>query len=570
MLRLIIFFLAIALVSGGSAARADSGPAPCTLQTDLATGYDRVSTPEARRMCGEGRWSLAGQRSWLFFDSRSIAAAGDGALEFNARTSRFDRVSLFVRYADGATASVVRDGDQAMPYRVAGPDFYLTLPKRSAPPVAVAVAFDRLGFLTTLRTARLAPAGEGGWSAGTMLLIALFMGLAVAPIIFNIAFYRVLRERFLLWHMTLAACIILYASLSSGLAFAVVPGISALTYGYWSQISFSVGIVAATMFCLNFLEPEMTTPAERRALGICAIWIPLFAAVAMAPIEAVRPWGNLLYFVGYLPVLIVYLVVLTRAWRRGSRAARFQTIAWMPIIACGFERIARGIGLYVGPDWLDQMLYLAIALELVITALGVADRFMIMRGERDRAQARADAMEDAAQTDPLTGLSNRRGLENLLATEGRRFTAAALIDIDHFKAVNDIHGHQAGDAVLRAAAMGLREGHGGVVARIGGEEFFLLIERPDAAGTAERCRHALARRIAAEVPDIPHPVSASGGLLIFEAETDGALLDFDQLFAEADRLLYAAKHSGRDCMVTARWRQPPSARPSSTSVSVAA
>lgn len=556
LLRLAILMFATVILAGWSPARAASGPAPCTLQSTLWDSYRTVSAPGVRRDCGADRWSLAGQRSWLFFDREAIAAAGVGPLEFNARTSRFHRISLYVRYADGSTASIVRQGSEAMPYRLAGPDFYLTLPQRASPPVEVAVAFDRLGYVTTLKTARLSPAGAGGWSTGTMLLIALFTGLALAPIVFNIAFFRVLRERFLLWHMALAICIICHTSLSSGLAFAVVPGISALAYGYWSQISFSIGIVAATMFCLNFLEPGKATLWERRALMASVGWIILFGAVAMAPFEAVRPWGNKLYFAGYLPVLLTYVVVLTRAWRRGSRAARYQAIAWMPIIACGFERVARGLGLYVGPVWLDQLLYLAIALELVITALGVADRFMILRRERDWAQAQAGAMADAAQTDPLTGLSNRRGLEHLLATGGRRFTAAALIDIDHFKSVNDLYGHQVGDAVLCAAAAGLREGHGGVVARIGGEEFFLLIDRPDAAGTAERARQALARRIAADVPEVPRPVSASGGLLIFESRVDGASLDFDRLFAEADRLLYAAKHSGRDCMVTDRWQQP--------------
>ncbi len=556
LLRLAFLFLAVILGVNLSAAHAASGPAGCTLQSTLWDDYNTISASGVTRDCGADRWSLAGQRNWLFFDARTIAAAGPGPLEFNARTGRFHRVALYARYADGSVASVVRDGSEAMPYRLAGPDFYLTLPPRASPPVEVAVAFDRLGYMTTLKTARLSRAGEGGWSTQTMLLIALFTGLALAPIVFNIAFYRVLRERFLLWHMALATCIIFHTSLSSGLAFAVVPGISALAYGYWSQISFSAGIVAATMFCINFLEPGKATRGERRALLISVGWIILFGAVSMLPIEAVRPWGNKLYFGGYLPVLITYVVVLTRAWRRGSRAARYQTVAWMPIIACGFERVLRGLGLYVGPVWLDQLLYLAIALELVITALGVADRFMILRRERDWAQARAGAMEDAAQTDPLTGLSNRRGLEHLLATGGRRFTAAALIDIDHFKSVNDLYGHQAGDAVLCAAAAGLREGHGGVVARIGGEEFFLLIDRPDAAGTAERCRQALARRIAADVPEVPRPVSASGGLLIFDSRVDGASLDFDRLFAEADRLLYAAKHSGRDCMVTDRWQQP--------------
>ena len=145
LLRFAIFFFATVILAGWSPARAASGPAPCTLQSTLWDRFDTVSAPGGRRDCDADRWSLAGQRSWLFFDQSAIAAAGKGPLEFNARTSRFQRISLYVRYADGTTASIVREGSEAMPYRVAGPDFYLTLPQRASPPVEVAVAFDRLG-----------------------------------------------------------------------------------------------------------------------------------------------------------------------------------------------------------------------------------------------------------------------------------------------------------------------------------------------------------------------------------------------------------------------------------------
>lgn len=166
-------------------------------------------------------------------------------------------------------------------------------------------------------------------------------------------------------------------------------------------------------------------------------------------------------------------------------------------------------------------------------------------GERDAAQA---ALRAAAATDPLTGLPNRRGFlahaEALLAASRRQGATAAvlLLDLDHFKAINDRFGHAAGDAVLQQAAAVLREviRRADVPVRWGGEEFAVLLpftSLADGAALAERLRLALRARV-------PHPggeaVTVSIGVA---ALGEGSLAE---AMREADRALYRAKAAGRD------------------------
>ncbi|MFN7664014.1 MAG: GGDEF domain-containing protein, partial [Inhella sp.] len=151
------------------------------------------------------------------------------------------------------------------------------------------------------------------------------------------------------------------------------------------------------------------------------------------------------------------------------------------------------------------------------------------------------ALKDAALQDPLTGALNRRGLATALATSAWRDPAqpavAVLIDADHFKAVNDTHGHAVGDAVL-VRLVRLMQGlarQGDLVVRLGGEEFLLLLPHTERAGglaVAERLRHAVARddwqRLAAGLA-----VTASLGLAAW-----GPGEALDDALARADAALY--------------------------------
>jgi two-component system cell cycle response regulator len=157
----------------------------------------------------------------------------------------------------------------------------------------------------------------------------------------------------------------------------------------------------------------------------------------------------------------------------------------------------------------------------------------------------------ASRRDALTGLPNRRAFEEDLAREVARAarTGAPLsviaLDVDRFKAVNDAHGHAAGDAVLRAVAV--RTGGairaGDLLARVGGEEFAILLPGADlarAAEAAERVRAALAA-VPVEAAGRALPVTASFGCAaLAPGEAPEALL------ARADGRLYEAKREGRN------------------------
>jgi len=178
-----------------------------------------------------------------------------------------------------------------------------------------------------------------------------------------------------------------------------------------------------------------------------------------------------------------------------------------------------------------------------------------LRRQREDLAAALETIRTLATVDDLTSLANRRHMNEVLAAEERRHPAAgasagtciALLDIDHFKRINDRHGHAAGDAVLRSFAATLRAAvrEGDVVARWGGEEFLLML--PDtgvdqAAALLERVRVAVA---ALAVPGLDGlRVAFSGGVCV-----RGAGESFADTINRADKALYRAKSAGRDRVV---------------------
>jgi diguanylate cyclase (GGDEF)-like protein len=158
-------------------------------------------------------------------------------------------------------------------------------------------------------------------------------------------------------------------------------------------------------------------------------------------------------------------------------------------------------------------------------------------------------------TDPLTGCLNRRGFDQALAREVSRSARAGselallALDLDHFKMINDTHGHLAGDEVLRAAgALLIQAGRAGdVVARTGGEEFAVLLPDTSAAGAfqlASRLCDALREHPFVGTDGTPIQLTTSIGVASGAPALDD---DFAALFSErADVALYAAKRSGRD------------------------
>jgi len=185
----------------------------------------------------------------------------------------------------------------------------------------------------------------------------------------------------------------------------------------------------------------------------------------------------------------------------------------------------------------------------LVARMRAASRARALQGE---LLAREEALEGLAYSDDLTGLANRRFAMRQLAAQlsrARRHDeplALLLADIDHFKALNDDHGHLAGDAVLRAVALRLRSRlrQEDVIGRFGGEEFLIALPETDARG-ALRAAEALRGVIADAGVDVDgrlHRVSISIGWAMSTGE------DVDGLIRRADDALYAAKRAGRNCV----------------------
>jgi len=201
---------------------------------------------------------------------------------------------------------------------------------------------------------------------------------------------------------------------------------------------------------------------------------------------------------------------------------------------------------------LAQAVELAVAGRLVLAAV---DLFLVLQCTAGIALAFHSLMRTlrgdlaTADLDPLTGLLNRRAFRAEIGgrlsrrRDGGRYLLIALIDLDNFKAINDLHGHAVGDQALRSVAEALRGSAppSALVARSGGEEFLLadFVTSFDAVARYEQICTAIA--------ELPFPVTASIGTSLADLASvhEGAYDDvLDRLVVAADEAMYAAKHNG--------------------------
>ena len=199
--------------------------------------------------------------------------------------------------------------------------------------------------------------------------------------------------------------------------------------------------------------------------------------------------------------------------------------------------------------WGDTML------TTIVDEAGNPSAFVIVARDVSERHRREEALIDEALTDPLTGLLNRRGLAARVAPwleeahAGKAMTISALaLDIDFFKRVNDHHGHDGGDAVLRHLGQLLTKQfrRGDIVARLGGEEFVVLLRdapQLSAMVMGERVRHTLEHSSVAwndEMIAVTTSIGVASGV---------GLTDVEQLLHDADSALYRAKSEGRNRVV---------------------
>ncbi len=305
--------------------------------------------------------------------------------------------------------------------------------------------------------------------------------------------------------------------------------------------------------CVDALRRFRGGPRRRIDADLCVLGVVLMSVL----FGLLWPDRLLRISVNTGLVALLFAFGASEAWRAGAMLREGARSHRVVVVVFGFAACVLAVRvamfLWLGREHMpavdeinlvQALFYGAGAMGPAVATLG----FALMCNDR-----LALALRRLAEEDALTGVANRRHVERVgrrLGSDGRlqRPLALVLIDIDHFKRVNDAHGHAGGDAVLRRLAALLRDAAAplhGTVGRIGGEEFVVLLPGHDIA-VAERLAESVRVAAAADATDAIGWTLSAG-----IAEATPADADFEALLRRADDALYAAKRGGRDQVVRA-------------------
>lgn len=205
-----------------------------------------------------------------------------------------------------------------------------------------------------------------------------------------------------------------------------------------------------------------------------------------------------------------------------------------------------------GTRVLGQMLYLRDVTEYQHSQRQLAESLALSKQQLETISALLDTLQSQALRDPLTGLFNRRYLDEFFTLELARAQrdaapiSLAMLDLDHFKQLNDTHGHGAGDDALKGVAAFLLEGlrTTDAVFRIGGEEFLLVLPRTRGPEALEKLQHLCSQFAELDIQTRAGPLrlTMSVGLALYPCHAT----DLDGLMQQADAQLYRAKRHGRN------------------------
>lgn len=381
-------------------------------------------------------------------------------------------------------------------------------------------------------------------SQGKRLFDGLCYGVLFGMLLYTLVLLFVFRERIYAYYLLNCGFAILSIAGFNGHAarylFADTPG--------WSEpmlvIAPALWMGFGALFGRHFLElPRHAPRIDRFVLGFAGLAVLAAAMGAagnvihgMALLEITSMAGSLLMFSGAALSL-----------RRGFRPALWYLAGLASLFVSIFAVVLTNWGVLEASFIHLNGLQIGVVAEVAVFAIALGSRIRAMRVEKGALNQRAAVLTEAAQTDPLTGVANRAGLaahaERLFIDAAPR--ALMLIDLDHFKPVNDRFGHEAGDAVLVEIADRLEKQvrPGDTVARLGGDEFVILFNGAPDRATLETIAQRLLQVLAAPLLFRGESVAVGGSVGV--ARDPAADMDLAQLMRAADAAMYHIKERGR-------------------------
>lgn len=365
----------------------------------------------------------------------------------------------------------------------------------------------------------------------------------LAMVLMALCFALMLRDITYAWYAGYVVCYAVIQGIQTGFVF------HPLEWAWLSGMIVTAGSVAvalsvsfAALFMMRFCElrryaPLLRVPIVALAIGMIQLVLMRCSHVPLL-IEVAQALLNPLLMIG--AVLLLAAAVIAAA--RGSRQAWFFLASWTPLLLLTAMTSAQVNGALPELDWLNDASLAGGAFEAVVLSLGLADRALRLRHDRDIVRVLADH-------DALTNVLNRRAWSErasvLLASEPPRPIALLFLDLDHFKLLNDYQGHNTGDRALVAVAKSLiaELRPSDLLGRYGGEEFLALLD-----GASAQQAMQVATRLCRRVHRLEIPVSEDAQLLSISIgiamRQDGD--DVESLVERADQAMYDAKLNGRN------------------------
>ncbi|WP_081848064.1 diguanylate cyclase [Microbulbifer sp. HZ11] len=368
--------------------------------------------------------------------------------------------------------------------------------------------------------------------AKEQLLLGIYYGGFLVLVVYNLFLFLAVRDRAYAFYMGYAICYGLYFGVHNGVSYQYLwPG------NPWLANQSLVALLGLTLiFGIQFVRTVCAGPrlAPRTDVLARVLLYALFPLTAISPFVS---YGPMILTLAILTLVlsILFMVMGVVSLLRGSVPARYFLVGWAALLVSVVVYMLKTFGLLPHNSITHNAFQVGALVEMVLLSLALG--------------ARVGEIQRHGYTDQLTTLFNRRYFDEQLPKEfaftSRNGTSLALliIDLDHFKMINDRLGHVRGDAALAAVGQLIRKQvrKPVVACRYGGEEFAILLPRTNreqAVEVAERLRQSVA---GLNLKDISLTVSI--GVAASEQDNYASAI---QLFEAADGALYRAKHAGRN------------------------
>ena len=531
-----------------------------------------------RHSGGAPNFGFTEQRYW--FRTQLQQSSGDESWFLEFDYTPLDNIDVFLLDRHGEMLVAEHGGDRR-PFAqrlIKSRHFTVELPLPLDEPVWLYVAVQTEGSLQMPAVLYSAPQYVSK-TRSEYYLLGIYYGALLSMLLYTLLTYLSVRDASHLYYIAYIAAYVLFQLTLNGLAFEYLwpesPG--------WNNRMLPLSITVATLTLIlltrSFLQTRTLVPRIDRLL-LLVQW--LYVALALACLVMPYNWAIRLSTASVvISPLVVFAVAVWIFWA-GYRQSRFFLLAFTVLLLGMVLYALKTFHVLPGTYLTEYALQIGSALQMILLVFALADRMRLLKQENLRIEQEARVMleqrvlerteelnsalrelgeknrqlSELSTIDGLTGVFNRAHQEEVLSTEWARACrkkgplSVLMVDIDHFKRINDSYGHPCGDVVLKAVAALIKnfaKRKADVVCRYGGEEFMVILPDTSSEGAlavAEGIRQALAE-LEIPVADGLLRVTVSVGLAS-AIPGSPAKDELAALVAAADAALYRAKQEGRN------------------------